>query len=404
MGSSTAPETTPGLGTTAPAVAIMIPAVAGIIGTLGSSGLSITGIVAGAVIAGIAGAAFWWLKNRWSETLEGLEAACREQAAAGVTQKEAYIQELERLGMELSPILSRHIESSRSLAETNITALSERFSSLAVHLQQVIESSRNSGMEHGGVGGLFQDSQSALRELVGSLETLLKREASMVRQVQSLSGYAGELESMAQGVRSVAEQINVLALNAAIEAARAGEQGRGFAVVADEVRKLAASSSHTGEKISAKVQEINEAMSQTLSLVESSAEFDDQLVENSESIIQGVLTRLQETMDMLRQEADSLRGTSEGISGEISEVLVALQFQDRLSQVLGHVANSLERVEGVLRDVHMNAGSDRHQDMLRVDELLRQMLQEYSTQEEVDRHQGKASAAQADTSSELTFF
>ena len=35
---------------------------------------------------------------------------------------------------------------------------------------------------------------------------------------------------------------------------------------------------------------------------------------------------------------------------------------------------------------------------------LQEMLQEYSTQEEVDMHQGKETTAKADTASELTFF
>jgi len=383
---------------------IAAPGIAGVMASLWFSGMTVWGWITGACLAGITAAAVWWSRGQWLERLAAVESEHSARARDGIAEKEAYIGELERLIVELAPILSRHITSSRSLAETNITALSERFSNLSMQLQQVIQASDSSGTGPGGLGQMFEESQSALQQVVMSLESLLQREAAMVRQVQSLSGYAGELENMAQGVRSVAEQINVLALNAAIEAARAGEQGRGFAVVADEVRKLAASSNHTGEQISDKVQEINQAMSQTLALVESSAESDDKLVENSESTIHGVLARLQETVDRLSNEAESLRGTSQGINGEIAEVLVALQFQDRLSQVLSHVAGTIDRVEQVLKDVHAHAGGDRHEDMLRVDELLRDMVREYSTQEEVDHHHGKTAATQADTSSELTFF
>ncbi len=226
----------------------------------------------------------------------------------------------------------------------------------------------------------------------------------MLTQIQSLSGDVSALEAMAVAVRSVTEQINVLALNAAIEAARAGEHGRGFAVVADEVRKLATASSRTGEQISEKIQAISASMNQTLGLVESTTEMDDKVVDISETTIRNVLAGLQRTVDTLHQDAGSLRQSSEHIRGEISDVLVGLQFQDRLNQILGHVQDSLKQMEQTLRDLQEQPGADRHQDMLRVDELLQRMVQEYTTQEEVDRHLGRDTQPQADTSSELTFF
>lgn len=392
----------PGLAAALPHAAPAAVGLAGAMALVVIGGIDwVSSTVAAALLAVGVGASWRQLRSeqrRCSELEQGLRDVFQHKSS----QKEEYIKELERLGIELFPILSRNIESSRQLTETSIISLTERFSALVVQLQQVVQTTSGSGGE--GAADLFQESQTALSEVVVSLDAIVKREASMLEQVRGLAGYVEQLESMAQGVRSVADQINVLALNAAIEAARAGEHGRGFAVVADEVRKLAASSNHTGEKISEKIQEINTSMTRTLATVESSAEIDDQVVEKSETTIQAVMVRLQQSMDAIRRDADTLRSSSEGISGEISTVLVDLQFQDRISQVLGHVRDSLDRLEQTLAEVRDTSALDRHQDMLRVDDMLQSMLREYSTKEEMEHHRGSEVRTKSAEASELTFF
>ncbi|WP_259647838.1 methyl-accepting chemotaxis protein, partial [Pseudomonas amygdali] len=85
----------------------------------------------------------------------------------------------------------------------------------------------------------------------------------------------------------------LLALNAAIEAARAGEAGRGFAVVADAVRSLSSKSSETGQQMSAKVDIINNAITQLVQAASSGADQDSHSVAASEQSIQNVLERFQ---------------------------------------------------------------------------------------------------------------
>jgi len=302
-----------------------------------------------------------------------------------------------QLGERLLPVWGGHIESSRAQMETAVSALAERFGGIVQQLEQTARIS-DLAAGTGGAGGLvaaFESGEHKLGEVVASLRAAMADKAAMIEKVKALAAFIGELQGMAADVARIAQQTNLLALNAAVEAARAGEQGRGFAVVAQEVRTLSTRSGETGKLIAAKVASISTAIEGTSAAAERSSEAEQRSVAASQAAIEAVLGELRQATDALVANAAELRGSRDYVRGEISEALVHLQFQDRISQVMQHVRENIARTLERLGGAQGLAGAD-------VGALLAELEKTYAMADEHAVHRGRVAAPKP--SDEITFF
>jgi methyl-accepting chemotaxis protein len=305
--------------------------------------------------------------------------------------------------LEAMPIWAKQVESSRSQTEQAIVALSNRFSAIHTKLEETVQVSQQAagdltGDTQGGALAVLKQSEIELTHVIDSLKGAQLSRDQMLTQVRGLTDYTGELRSMASEVAAIAKQTNLLALNAAIEAARAGEAGRGFAVVAGAVRTLSSLSSETGQKMSATVDIINSAITRLVEVTDNTAESDNQSVVTSEANIRHVLDRFNNITQRLSSSTVRLQQESAGIRDEISEVLVALQFQDRVSQILVHVRNNMDALHSHLQQCQHNP------DRLQIDAKawLAEMELTYATDEQRQIHNGgRSSSAKVQ---EITFF
>ena len=322
------------------------------------------------------------------------QAASAEAAASG----------LQAVCLEAVPIWAKQVESSRHQTEQAIVALANRFSGIYTKLEDAVHASQQAA---GDLAGDTQDgalivltqSESELSRVIDSLKTTQLSRDEMLAQVRGLTDYTCQLRTMASEVAAIAAQTNLLALNAAIEAARAGEAGRGFAVVADAVRTLSSLSSETGQKMSATVDIINTAITRLVTVADNTAEHDNHSVTTSEASIQQVLDRFQGITQRLSSSTELLQQESVGIRDEISEVLVALQFQDRVSQILSHVRGNMDALHQRLQQCRHNP-----EQLLRIDAQawLAEMELTYATEEQRQIHHGGTSSSAKEQ--EITFF
>jgi len=318
----------------------------------------------------------------------------------------AYATELERLCVEIIPIIIRQVSASREHTDQEITKLSTQFAKMTETINQLLEHSGNGQQDSKDhlIDSLISDSQTTLHDVISSLTNLNEAEQDMIIEIRQLSVHTEKLDTMAQEVRNVADQINLVALNAAIEAARAGEHGRGFAVVADEIRKLASSSSSTGGHISSTVEAINSAMETTLKSADLSNTKDNHSIHSSEETIETVLSNIKETITSFKDGETHLINGGETIRNEIYSVLTALQFQDRVSQMLEHVVDNLQELQTTVEQGKKHTSKYRHASMINVDQVLKTMELSYTMPEELNHHTDTSSTNSNDTTEELTFF
>ncbi len=330
-----------------------------------------------------------------------------DQQATVHQQQEHGIDGLDSLCQKVLPIWASQVEMARVHTEESITKLAERFDALSKRLDAAIIASQNAvggnNDSNGGIVELLKDSQLELETITKALGASLEEKDKLLRSIEDLSCFTEQLSRMAWEVSSIASQTNLLALNAAVQAARAGEAGRGFSVVADEVRKLSHSSGDVGKKISETIQAVNEAIDDTLNISRKFATQDKQTLSNAEQIIASVLSRFSRAASGLSDSEELLRTENNAINYEIADVFVALQFQDRVSQILMLVGDDLNKLEQHLNELNNEQTGEGSPRSVNAEQWLEELAMTYTMEEQLAAHEGAKTGINTNQTN-ITFF
>jgi methyl-accepting chemotaxis protein len=323
-------------------------------------------------------------------------------------QTQSYIDALEELMGEVLPVVSKQIKTSKEHVEQEVLSLTYRFLAITKKISFLLDDQRKSD-DDAVIGTLLTSTKTILNSVINDLCNLNSDGKTIFQEVEKLSFYTAELESMANDVRKVAGNINLLALNAAIEAARAGEHGRGFAVVADEIKKLASSSASTGSRMNKTLDDINTAMASTLTSSKTITQVYSKTIESSSEHIEKVLTDIEDTLYVFKDKSQTLADGSGQIQGEVDEVITALQFQDRVTQILQHAEHNLYDFNELLLANQAVPKTERSAYLIQTNDILEKMALRYTVPEELANHQATVAGEQKTKGQklqgeDLTFF
>lgn len=313
----------------------------------------------------------------------------------------AYARSVADFAGAVAPVWTAQIESCRSQMETAISDVSNQFGGIVDDLDSVLASS--TAAVGGDQGHAFDRGRSRLNGVVSTLDSTIALKHESLNELRSLMQLNEELKQMATEVGEIAGQTNLLALNASIEAARVGAAGAAFGVVAMEVRQLADRSREASERIATKVANVGGAITSVLSNAESSAENERTAVAAANDDVQAVLDDLQSVMAEARDSSSRLETAAIGIRSEIANSLVSLQFQDRVTQVLEHLRDNIDRFPELVAGSVGDPATEGEPLPLDSTALLDELARDYTMQEEREAH-GSGSAAGKVAESEITFF
>jgi len=295
----------------------------------------------------------------------------------------------------VSPVWQRQIEGCRESADAAVAELARNFSDMVTRLETTLSASKGASSAMGasgeGVVAVLARSETDLANVIETLRALQRARTTILGRVAECTG---ELTEMAADVQQIALQTRLLSLNGAIEAARAGEPGKPFAVVVGEMRRLATQSAEVGARITKKVEAVNRTVANLQANREVSKSHDKASIEGAERAVATVLQGFTGLTSGLTESVSIMEREAEALKQRISDALVAFQFQDRVSQRLGHVSDAMS-------ELGMSAQKGEA-DLSSASAWIERIADRYSTDEEFDNLRGSASRRRVEH--EVKFF
>lgn len=208
--------------------------------------------------------------------------------------------------------------------------------------------------------------EESLEEVTERILVLSKQGVSLIYSLDEILEEIDELQSCITEIEAINRQTRLLSLNAQIEAGRAGDAGAGFQVVSTEMHSLSKRIDALSEKMRGSTAIVTRSIKEVISSIRT--EYQELSEIGAMDLTQQIDAKehLEILLNAVVERNDEIRGvlghsteTARRISDEIREVVMAMQFQDRMKQRTDAVVKTFDVVAKFLED-HPDLVSDEN--------------------------------------------
>lgn len=251
------------------------------------------------------------------------------------------------------PVLSRQLRETSEEMSREVETICLEFQSMAGQAKESVELvSRlvHDGTAEQNAGSVIEDCRATMTTLIGRMESGTELYQRAIAQMEAVNTSAAQVFQILEEVDRAALGNKLMALNAKIEAVHMGGRGAAFEVVAEQISQQALHSSELTEQVGSILQSVTSAMSSATAEMKQLADLDRGEAEKSRRAVEEALRSLEAASSTMRGALDQSGETGARLVDSIGKAVMSLQFQDRLSQRIGHVVDSLEAMSRALSE------------------------------------------------------
>lgn len=265
------------------------------------------------------------------------------------------LQDAVQAHLPVLPVVSAQLRDTSRQVEQAVAQVSGNFERMVEcaregvnQASQLIGAGSSGGGTAGGVEAMLATSRQTLDGLLvrivqdGQVCTkLVERMDSLERDMQTIVRSLADVDRISFGN-------TILALNARIEAVHVGERGQGFELIAQELWTQARRSEEITEGIRGTIRQLAADAKAAMTEIGEMACADHERIAALQQEVRGALDRFETVHTDMQRSLAEAGGRSEALSGEITRAVQAMQFQDRVSQRIGHIVEALESMQAAL--------------------------------------------------------